>query len=148
RPERTEAFILDEGELPVIVTEDPKIPNAATFKIMKQDHTLGNMVRAQLLSMPEVLFAGYKVPHPLHPYFLIKVQTDGSITPQTVVENACKKLIGSLSSLEAKFKREFSFREVETSGAPGEANAANLDPYGGTTGASGPWGGDKDYLDF
>ncbi|KAF9032286.1 RBP11-like subunits of RNA polymerase [Hymenopellis radicata] len=142
-PERTEAFILDEGELPVIVTEDPKVPNAATFKIMKQDHTLGNMVRAQLLSMPEVLFAGYKTPHPLLPYFIIRVQTDGSITPQTVLENACKKLIGSLSSLEAQFKREFSFHEVEMSGEPPEANTVNLDPYGGT----GVSGGVK-YLDL
>jgi DNA-directed RNA polymerase II subunit RPB11 len=28
------------------VTEDTKIPNAATFKIVKQDHTVGNMLRA------------------------------------------------------------------------------------------------------
>ncbi|KAF8989405.1 RBP11-like subunits of RNA polymerase, partial [Hymenopellis radicata] len=118
-PERAEAFILDEGELPVIVTKDPNVLNAATFKIMKQDYTLGNMVCAQLLSMPEVLFSGYKVPRPLHPYFLIRVQTDGSITPETVIENVCKKLIGSLSSPVVKFKHEFSFREVETSSAPG-----------------------------
>jgi hypothetical protein len=30
----------------VEVTEDTKIPNAATIKIVKQDHTLGNMLRA------------------------------------------------------------------------------------------------------
>lgn len=28
------------------VQEDTKIPNAATFKIMKQDHTMANMIRA------------------------------------------------------------------------------------------------------
>ncbi|KAM6491913.1 hypothetical protein JOM56_012551, partial [Amanita muscaria] len=30
------------------------------------------------------LFASYKVPHPLQPYFLIKVQTDTSLTPRTL----------------------------------------------------------------
>ena len=29
----------------VEVTEDTKIPNAATIKVVKQDHTLANMVR-------------------------------------------------------------------------------------------------------
>ena len=30
----------------VEVIEDTKIPNAATIKVVKQDHTLGNMLRA------------------------------------------------------------------------------------------------------
>lgn len=96
--------------------------------------------------MPQILFAGYKVPHPLHPYFLIKVQTDGTVTPQAVLEQACKKLIGTMSSLETKFKREFSYKDVEgTTG--GAAVAAGEDPYG-TTGGGAGWGRDRDYLDF
>jgi hypothetical protein len=42
--------------------------------------------------------------------FLVKIQTDGTITPTAALEQAC---IGTLSSLEAKFKRELSFRDVE-----------------------------------
>jgi DNA-directed RNA polymerase II subunit RPB11 len=144
----------------VEVTEDTKIPNAATVKVVKQDHTLANMVRgyvhstlafatltgvvylsffSQLLSMPQVLFAGYKVPHPLHPYFLVKVQTDGTITPTAAVEQACTKLIGTLSSLEAKFKREFSFKDVE--------GVTTEDAYGTST--AGPaWTSGRDYMDF
>jgi len=127
----------------VEVTEDTKIPNAVTVKVLKQDHTLGNMIRAQLLSMPEVLFAGYKVPHPLHPYFLLKVQTDGTVSPTAVLEQACQKLIVDLGKLETKFKREFSFKEVE----PTEGQ----DVYGtvGPDGASGgAWTTERDYLDF
>jgi DNA-directed RNA polymerase II subunit RPB11 len=145
----------------VEVTEDTKIPNAATFKVVKQDHTLGNMLRgyvpcfsvlrlnprsvnvriySQVLSMPQVLFAGYKVPHPLHPYFLLKIQTDGTITPQAVLEQACTKLIATLSSLEAKFKREFSFKDVE--------GAVPEDPYGTAGTGAQTWGTGKDYLDF
>jgi hypothetical protein len=41
---------------------------------------------SQLLSMPQVLFTGckvpgYKVSHLLHPYLLVKAQTDVTITP-------------------------------------------------------------------
>ncbi|KAF5379071.1 hypothetical protein D9615_005949 [Tricholomella constricta] len=143
-PNRFELYVLEDGEKPVEITEDTKIPNAATIKVVKQDHTLGNMLRAQLLAMPQILFAGYKVPHPLHPYFLIKIQTDGTLTPQEVLEQACKKLIGTMSSLEAKFKREFSFKDVE--GAVGGVGAQE-DPYGGG-GAGGAWSGGRDYLDF
>jgi len=139
-PGRSELFVLDDGEKSVEIVEDTKIPNAATIKIVKQDHTLGNMIRAQLLSMPQILFAGYKVPHPLHPYFLIKIQTDGTMTPTAVLEQACTKLIATMSSLETKFKREFSFKDVE--GAVGE------DPYGASTGqGQAGWEG-RDYLDF
>jgi len=135
---RYELYVLDEGEKPVEVTEDTKIPNAATIKVVKQDHTLANMVRGQLLSMPQVLFAGYKVPHPLHPYFLVKIQTDGTITPTAALEQACTKLIGTLSSLEAKFKREFSFKDVE--------GVTTEDAYGTTTGPA--WTSGRDYMDF
>ena len=143
------------GEHSVEVIEDTKIPNAATIKIVKQDHTLGNMLRAyvasrlrqlhyltcatrQLLSMPQVLFAGYKVPHPLHPYFLIKVQTDGSVTPTAIVEQACQKLLQTLANLEAKFKREFTFKDVD--------GVVQEGPYGPNAETS--WPGQRDYLDF
>lgn len=99
--------------------------------------------------MPQILFAGYKVPHPLHPYFLIKIQTDGTITPQELLEQACTKLIGTLSALETKFKREFSFKDVE--GAVGGVGSGMItdDPYGGSgMGAGGAWSSGRDYLDF
>jgi len=37
-PNRHELYVLEDGEKPVEVTEDTKIPNAATIKIVKQDH--------------------------------------------------------------------------------------------------------------
>jgi len=147
QPAREELYVLEDGEKPVEITEDTKIPNAATIKIVKQDHTLGNMLRAQLLTMPQVLFAGYKVPHPLHPYFIIKVQTDGTATPQEVLEQACTKLIGTISTLETKFKREFSYKDVEGATTGGAAQGVD-DPYGTGTGGVGNWGRGKDYLDF
>ena len=45
--------------------QTPGIPSTSIFIFNKEDHTLGNMVTSQLRSMPQVTFAGYKVPHPL-----------------------------------------------------------------------------------
>ncbi|TFK73452.1 RBP11-like subunits of RNA polymerase [Pluteus cervinus] len=147
-PNRFELFVLEDGEKPIEIIEDTKIPNAATIKIVKQDHTLGNMLRAQLLSMPQILFAGYKVPHPLEPYFVIKIQTDGTITPQAILEQACNKLISTLASLESKFNREFSFKDIESGNTGATAGAGN-DPYGtGAANAGGAWSQGRDYLDF
>ena len=39
----------------------PGIPSTAIFTLNKEDHTLGNLLRSQLLKNPRVLFAGYKV---------------------------------------------------------------------------------------
>lgn len=41
------------------------IPSSSIFTFNKEDHTLGNLLRSQLLKSPHVTFAGYKVPHPL-----------------------------------------------------------------------------------
>jgi len=146
-PNRHELYVLEDGEKALEVTEDTKIPNAATFKIVKQDHTLGNMLRAQLLASPNVLFAGYKTPHPLHPYFLLKIQTDGSMPPAAALEAAASRLIATLSALEGKFRREFSFKDGESGGAAAVGSMAGMeaDPYGGGGVA---WGAGRDYLDF
>lgn len=56
-PARHELFVLDDGEKSVEIMEDTKIPNAATIKILKQDHTLGNMIRAYV-SFPNSIFNG------------------------------------------------------------------------------------------
>jgi DNA-directed RNA polymerase II subunit RPB11 len=57
---------LDENdELRLKYEPDKKKPNAGTFILYKEDHTLGNLIRLQLLRDNGVRFAGYKIPHPL-----------------------------------------------------------------------------------
>lgn len=52
----------------------PQVPNAAIYTINKEDHTLGNMIRMQLLKDPNVMFAGYKNPHPLEHKVVLRIQ--------------------------------------------------------------------------
>ncbi|KAM7006373.1 DNA-directed RNA polymerase II subunit RPB11-a isoform 1-T1 [Tautogolabrus adspersus] len=81
-PPAFESFLLFEGEKKISITKDTKVPNACLFTLNKEDHTLGNIIRAQLLKDPQVLFAGYKVPHPLEHKIVIRVQTTPDYSPQ------------------------------------------------------------------
>ncbi|KAJ3336577.1 DNA-directed RNA polymerase II subunit RPB11-b1 [Gonapodya sp. JEL0774] len=88
----------------VIVTRDTKIPNAATFTIYTEDHTVGNVLRQQLLRNPRVLFAGYRVPHPLEPKVEIKVQTTHQTTPVKVLVDDMVVVIRTTENLFKKFE--------------------------------------------
>lgn len=80
------------------------MPNAAIFTVNKEDHTLGNLIRHQLLKDPNVIFAGYKVPHPLEHKFILRVQTTGDYTPQDALKNALSDLCSEISYIEEQFK--------------------------------------------
>ncbi|XP_029006804.1 DNA-directed RNA polymerase II subunit RPB11-a isoform X2 [Betta splendens] len=58
----------------------------------------------QLLKDPQVLFAGYKVPHPLEHKIVIRVQTTPDYSPQEAFTNAITDLISELSLLEERFR--------------------------------------------
>ena len=45
RPDYHELFVLKEGEKKITTIKDTKIPNAATFVVKKEDHTVGNLLR-------------------------------------------------------------------------------------------------------
>ncbi|KAF9363335.1 MAG: DNA-directed RNA polymerase [Benniella sp.] len=105
-PDRFELFVLPDGVRKLTITPDTKIPNAASFKVEKEDHTLANMLRMQLLEDPKVLFAGYKMPHPLEHYFVLKVQTTPDTTPAHVLGNALTELIQNVGSMKNKFEME------------------------------------------
>lgn len=72
-----------------VYTPDSRKPNAGTFVLAKEDHTMGNLIRMQLLRDPAVRFAGYRIPHPLVIECHIRVETMNSkLTPQKVFESS------------------------------------------------------------
>ncbi|CAH1154230.1 unnamed protein product [Acanthoscelides obtectus] len=103
-PPTFESFLLYDGEKKIIREQDTKVPNAAIFTINKEDHTLGNMIRNQLLKDPNVLFAGYKLPHPLEHKFVLRIQTTSDYSPQEALMHAITDLISELSLFEERFK--------------------------------------------
>ena len=84
--------------------KDSKRPNAGTFVLSKEDHTIGNLVRLQLLRDKRVRFAGYRMPHPLIYDCHVRVETmDASSTPQQVFESALADLHLELDHLDRCF---------------------------------------------
>lgn len=94
---------VDEKTIRIEMEMDTKIPNAAQFKIRKEDHTLGNLLRMQLLKNDKVIFAGYQMPHPLEHDVLLKIQTTPDTTPLEVLTNEVSQLIHEITSIKTKF---------------------------------------------
>ncbi|AOW04676.1 DNA-directed RNA polymerase [Yarrowia lipolytica] len=109
-PDRFELFLLPDGVPKLEVTPDTRIPNCANIKFEKEDHTLGNLLRSQLLHDSRVIFAAYKVEHPLFANFVLRIQTEDDYSPQEALTNACNALIRQLSDLQEKFQREWRLR--------------------------------------
>ena len=61
-----------------------------------QEHTFGSLFRTQLLLNDHVLFAAYKVPHPMKKQVVIIVTTDHSISPDRAFEQARAELLGQV----------------------------------------------------
>uniref|UniRef100_A0A8C8ZIG4 DNA-directed RNA polymerase RBP11-like dimerisation domain-containing protein n=1 Tax=Prolemur simus TaxID=1328070 RepID=A0A8C8ZIG4_PROSS len=94
-PPAFESFLLFEGEknLEAWLGSEAQPPS----------HCLSLHIR-QLLKDPQVLFAGYKVPHPLEHKIIIRVQTTPDYSPQEAFTNAITDLISELSLLEERFR--------------------------------------------
>ncbi|KAI0381860.1 DNA-directed RNA polymerase II subunit RPB11 [Hypomontagnella monticulosa] len=145
-----ELFLLNEGAGEKKITEKPfaGMSNTSDFIILKEDHTIGNLLSEHFKLHPHVMMAGYKgnntshscnltnnniqtqqspnqeaVAHPNVPEVLIRLQTDGTVTPREVFVDVCKQLVASLGQLAQNFTREYELRRMATAGdhdnAPG-----------------------------
>ncbi|CAK7892412.1 DNA-directed RNA polymerase II subunit Rpb11p [[Candida] anglica] len=111
-PDRFELFILPDGVEKIKITPDTKVPNAALIKIEREDHTLANLLRAQLLKDDRVLFAAYKVEHPLFANFILRIQTEDDYSPREALKNACTGLISQLDVIKTRFKDEWALKSL------------------------------------
>ena len=94
----------DESVQKVSCQKDTKAPSSMIFVIEREDHTVGNMLRMQLLQDANVLFSGYRVPHPLEPAIQLKVQTRSEkCTPAQAVLKAIGTLEEDLGALRSDF---------------------------------------------
>ncbi len=84
--------------------------NMVTFVIENEDHTLGNVLRHQLVNHTDgVSFAAYRMPHPLIHQIELKVQTTTKeFTPCDAVTKSVDELIHKLTIMEFQFKNEIS----------------------------------------
>lgn len=98
------------------------------------------MTSSQLLLDPTVLFAGYKVPHPLENNILLKIQTDEQSNPADAFKRACFFLIGQIQTIKEKFVSQANILamglgpDVGSAAGPGTTGpivgTSSYDPYG------------------
>ena len=95
----------NEGDNIVDYKDDTRIPNAGTFKIKDQDHTLGNLLKDELLrDKKNVLFAGYKKPHPLEKHIEVKIQTNEDKHPIEVLRQSITAIMDVNNKLRKNFE--------------------------------------------
>lgn len=130
--------------------------NTSDFLLLKEDHTLGNLLSEHLKQAPHVMMAGYKstffrlappsrlpsstpfhpshspllsfqpVGHPNVPEVLIRIQTDGSITPREALVGVCKQLVAAYGQLGREFQKELALRQFADQGAGADGNAGGV----------------------
>ncbi|TVU41356.1 hypothetical protein EJB05_14864 [Eragrostis curvula] len=105
-PDRYERFVVPEGTKKVSYERDTKIVNAASFTIEREDHTIGNILRMQLHRDPNVLFAGYKLPHPLQYKIIVRIHTTSQSSPTQAYTQAINDLDKELEYLKQAFEDE------------------------------------------
>ncbi|RLM64340.1 DNA-directed RNA polymerases II, IV and V subunit 11-like [Panicum miliaceum] len=103
-PDRYERFVVPEGTKKVSYERDTKIVNAASFTIEREDDTIGNIVRMQLHRDPNVLFAGYELPHPLQYKIITRIHTTSQSSPTLAYTQAIKDLDKELEYLMQAFE--------------------------------------------
>lgn len=77
--------------------------------------------------MDTVLFTGYQVPHPNEPVMIMRVQTDGSLTPQEAITKACEKSIADLAILSREFTKEWELKKIANAGTGTGGAAGGVD---------------------
>lgn len=87
--------------------------HSGTFLIEREDHTLGNILRMQLLEDDDIHFAGYRMPHPLEHKICVQVQTNGECNPSEALMRACHRLTDKISRIEEKFDAEVARKQRE-----------------------------------
>lgn len=105
-PNRHDSFFLEDGIDKVLYDKQN------TIKILKEDHTLGNLLQIQLLYDSDVIYAGYKVPHPLEHDIIIRIESKKK-NVKDVYNNAISHLIKKLKNFETHFKKVINFRKSD-----------------------------------
>lgn len=59
-----------------------------------------------------MLFAAYKVEHPLFANFILRIQTEEDYSPRDALRNACSGLISELDLMKTRFKDEWALKSL------------------------------------
>jgi DNA-directed RNA polymerase II subunit RPB11 len=144
QPDRYSRFVLPEGKDKVEFHTDTKLKNAGHYVIRLEDHTVGNLLRQQLHRDEAVVFAGYRIPHPLDPLMVVRIQTTDAKLPQDAMNHALLDLKAEIAELKSSLAAQVP-RPVDPAAAQQQQymaqQQAGMDPmYGQQQGGFNPAG--------
>ncbi|KAK9322870.1 DNA-directed RNA polymerase [Lipomyces orientalis] len=87
---------------------------AASFRILKEDHTMGNALRYMIMKNPDVEFCGYSIPHPSEAAVNLRIQTYGDITAIQALEKGLDDLMDLCDHIESEFRKEVEAGDYST----------------------------------
>ena len=79
--------------------------NELKLEIEGEGHSLLNLLQKSLLEDENIEMAGYDVPHPLIDRAILYVQTKEGQKPETVVNDAAKKVLSLSKDFQKSFKK-------------------------------------------
>jgi DNA-directed RNA polymerase II subunit RPB11 len=91
----------------VTAEKDGGVINCYQFTIHKEDHTLGNLLIEKLLEEERVLFAGYRIHHPMDDWIYMRVNvSDEIVRPSDLVKQTVVGLTSEIRLLAEEFELE------------------------------------------
>lgn len=90
------------------------------FTVWLEDHTVGHALRRILHRNPNVIFAGYRIPHPLEHKMVIRVQTRNKETPLGAMKTALRILHDQSMKMSTAFEKALNefIRQNPSAGVP------------------------------
>jgi DNA-directed RNA polymerase II subunit RPB11 len=85
---------------------DSNFSNFGLFRINKEDHTIGHIIHHKLLETKDVIFCAYKKPHPLERFVIIKILTNGKLSPLQALDSSLKDLYIELTLMEEELNKK------------------------------------------
>ncbi|KAJ2899097.1 uncharacterized protein MKZ38_003403 [Zalerion maritima] len=79
--------------------------HAASFEILHEGHTLGNVLRYIIIKNPDVEFCAYDIPHPSEPKMNLRIQTFETTTATEALQKGLKDLEESCDVIAEKFTK-------------------------------------------
>ena len=80
----------------------------ATFSFVDEDHSLGNLLRNQIVKNKQVEFCAYSVPHPSEPLMNVRIQVaesaEGHTDANQVLRHGLKRVSKICDVLSEKFE--------------------------------------------
>eukprot|EP00921_Rhytidocystis_pertsovi_P002356 GHVQ01004028.1.p1 GENE.GHVQ01004028.1~~GHVQ01004028.1.p1 ORF type:complete len:154 (-),score=31.26 GHVQ01004028.1:1089-1550(-) len=118
-------YVSESNKNKIDYIPDNRYPLCGTFILHSEDHTIGNLLKTELLKDTSIRFAGYRSPHPLDRKIELRVQTEDDTSPVRAVEKALGQIRHDVMRLQEEFDRSLQEYKSDTNQEQKNASASN-----------------------